>query len=252
MKNKRAFHKFTYKDSNFRLCCRDVLRVTDEIIRQRTTLEDYIVRQPEFRTSLAPLRPLEDAPEIAMRMCRARMCRAGMDVGVGPMAAVAGAIAQFAAEAAVNAGEDDVIVENGGDIFTVVSNPLTIGVHAGPGSPFNGLAFRVEPEDTPLAICSSSGTMGHSMSMGACDLATVVAKDAALADAAATLAANLVTTPEDLEPTAARIVTIPGVLGVLLVKSDRMAIQGMLPELVRNADSDTLLKITRDVNSQQS
>jgi ApbE superfamily uncharacterized protein (UPF0280 family) len=73
-----------------------------------------------------------------------------------------------------------------------------------------------------------------------------------LADAAATLAANPVTTPEDLEPTAARIVTIPGVLGVLLVKSDRMAIQGMLPELVRNADSDTLLKITRDVNSQQS
>ena len=168
MKNKRAFHKFTYKDSNFRLCCRDVLRVTDEIIRQRTILEDYIVRQPEFRTSLVPLRPLEDAPEIAMRMCRA-----GMDVGVGPMAAVAGAIAQFAAEAAVAAGEDDVIVENGGDIFTVVSNPLTIGVHAGPGSPFNGLAFRVEPEDTPLAICSSSGTMGHSMSMGACDLATV-------------------------------------------------------------------------------
>ena len=52
MKNKRAFHKFTYKDSNFRLCCRDVLRVTDEIIRQRTILEDYIVRQPEFRTSL--------------------------------------------------------------------------------------------------------------------------------------------------------------------------------------------------------
>lgn len=247
MKNKRAFHKFTYKDSNFRLCCRDVLRVTDEIIRQRTILEDYIVRQPEFRTSLAPLRPLEDAPEIAMRMCRA-----GMDVGVGPMAAVAGAIAQFAAEAAANAGEDDVIVENGGDIFAVVSNPLTIGIHAGPGSPFNGLAFRVEPEDTPLAICSSSGTMGHSMSMGACDLATVVAKDAALADAAATLAANLVTMPEDLEPTAARIVTLPGVLGVLLVKSDRMAIQGMLPELVRNADSDTLLKITRDVNSQQS
>ena len=247
MKNKRTFHKFTYKDSNFRLCCRDVLRVTDEIIRQRTILEDYIVRQPEFKTSLVPLRPLQDAPEIAMRMCRV-----GMNVGVGPMAAVAGAIAQFAAEAAINEGDDDVIVENGGDIFAVVSRPLTIGIHAGQESPFNGLAFHVEPDDTPLAICSSSGTMGHSMSMGACDLATVVAKDAALADAAATLAANLVTTPEDLEPTAAKIVTIPGVLGVLLVKSDRMAIQGMLPELVRNADSDTLLKITRDVNSQQS
>ena len=220
--------------------------MTDEIIRQRTILEEYIVRQPEFKTSLVPLRPLQDAPEIAMRMCRA-----AMDVGVGPMAAVAGAIAQCAAEAAVHEGDEDVIVENGGDIFMVVSNLLSIGIHAGPQSPFNGLAFRVEPDDTPLAICSSSSTMGHSMSMGACDLATVVAKDAALADAAATLAANLVATPEDLEPTAARILAVPCVLGVLLVKSDKMAIQGTLPELVRNADSDTLLKITRDVNSQQ-
>ena len=174
-----------------------------------------------------------------------------MDVGVGPMAAVAGAIAQCAAEAAMEAGDRDVIIENGGDVFAAVSNPLTIGIHAGPSSPFNGLAFRVESADTPLAICSSSGTMGHSMSLGACDLATVVAKDAALADAAATLAANLVATPEDLEPTAARILAVPGVLGVLLVKSDRMAIQGTLPELVRNADSDTLLKITRDVNGQK-
>ncbi|MBR4416210.1 MAG: UPF0280 family protein [Victivallales bacterium] len=246
MKNRRTFHKFTYKDSNFRLCCRDVLRMTDEIIRQRTILEEYIVRQPEFKTSLVPLRPLQDAPEIARRMCRA-----AMDVGVGPMAAVAGAIAQCAAEAAVNEGDEDVIVENGGDIFMVVSNPLSIGIHAGPQSPFNGLAFRVEPDDTPLAICSSSSMMGHSMSMGACDLATVVAKDAALADAAATLAANLVATPDDLEPTAARILAVPGVFGVLLVKSDKMAIQGTLPELVRNTDSDTLLKITRDVNSQQ-
>ncbi|MBO7535165.1 MAG: hypothetical protein J6T46_14335, partial [Victivallales bacterium] len=164
---------------------------------------------------------------------------------------VAGAIAQCAAEAAVHESDEDVIVENGGDIFMVVSNPLSIGIHAGPKSLFNDLAFRVEPDDTPLAICSSSSMMGHSMSMGACDLATVVAKDAALADAAATLAANLVATPEDLEPTAARILAVPGVLGVLLVKSDRMAIQGTLPELVRNADSDTLLKITRDVNSQQ-
>ena len=220
--------------------------MTDEIIRQRTILEEYIVRQPEFKTSLVPLRPLQDAPEIAMRMCRA-----AMDVGVGPMAAVAGAIAQSAAEAAVHESDEDVIVENGGDIFMVVSNPLSIGIHAGPKSLFNDLAFRVEPDDTPLAICSSSSMMGHSMSMGACDLATVVAKDAALADAAATLAANLVATPEDLEPTAARILAVPGVLGVLLVKSDKMAIQGTLPELVRNADSDTLLKITRDVNSQQ-
>ena len=138
MKNRRTFHKFTYKDSNFRLCCRDVLRMKNEIIRQRTILEEYIVRQPEFKTSLVPLSPLKEAPEIAVHMCRA-----AMDVGVGPMAAVAGAIAQCVAETAVNEGDEDVIVENGGDIFMVVSNPLSIGIHAGPKSPFNGLAFRV-------------------------------------------------------------------------------------------------------------
>lgn len=221
--------------------------MTSEIIRQRTLLEEYILRQPEFRTSFVPLRPLQNAPEIAVRMCEA-----GMAVGVGPMAAVAGAIAQFAAQAAIDGGDTDVIVENGGDIYAKVSHPLTVGVHAGPQSPFNGLAFRIEPEDTPLAICSSSGKMGHSMSFGMCDLATVVSRDAALADAAATLAANLVTAPEDLEPAAARILAIPEVLGVLLVKADRMAIQGTLPELVRNADADTLLKITRDVDGEQS
>ena len=245
MKNRRAFHRFTYKDSNFRLCCRDIARVTSEIIRQRTLLEEYIVRQPEFKTSFVPLQALKDAPPIAVRMCRA-----GMDAGVGPMAAVAGAVAQCAAEAAVDSGDEDVIVENGGDIFMEVSNPLVMGIHAGPESPFNELAFRIEPDDTPLAICSSSSTLGHSKSLGACDLATVVAKDAALADAAATQAANMVSSPEDLEPAAAKILAIPGILGVLLVKKDRMAIQGTLPELVRNADTDTLLKITKDVNSQ--
>ena len=195
VKNRRTFHKFTYKDSNFRICCRDILAVTGEIIRQRTLLEEYILRQPEFKTSLVPLQALPDAPEIAVRMCRA-----GMDTGVGPMAAVAGAIAQFAAESAMDGDGDDVIVENGGDIYMKVARPMAIGIHAGSKSPFNGLAFHVEADDTPLAICSSSGMLGHSMSLGACDLATVVARDAALADAAATLAANQVTSPEDLEP----------------------------------------------------
>ena len=109
------------------------------------------------------------------------MDRAARLVGVGPMAAVAGSMAQFAAEAGLDAGAGEVIVENGGDIYLHVSESVIIGLHTGETKIKDQLAFSLNAEDTPISICSSSGTMGHSMSKGECDLATAVAKDAALA-----------------------------------------------------------------------
>jgi ApbE superfamily uncharacterized protein (UPF0280 family) len=94
------------------------------------------------------------------------------------------------------------------------------------------LALRVEPDETPIAICSSSGRMGHSRSLGRCDLATIVAKDAALADAAATQAANLIQTPADIDAALERIMKIRGIDGVLVVKDDRIGLAGRLPRLV--------------------
>ncbi len=117
-------------------------------------------------------------------------------VGVGPMAAVAGAMAQWAAKAALAAGAEEAIVDNGGDIYLKAVEPVIVSLGTGTSKLADRLAFRVEPEETPISICSSSGKMGHSMSLGQCDLATIVAKDAALADAAATQAANLVRTPD--------------------------------------------------------
>lgn len=213
----------------FRICCAQFESVTEEIIRQRHVLEDYIANHRDFRTSLEPLDAQPGAPLVAQRMAQAARL-----AGVGPMAAVAGAMAQCAAEAALRAGTREVIVENGGDIYLKAAGPVTIGLDAGPATLGDRLAFALSAEDTPIAICSSSGKMGHSMSLGRCDLATVVARDAALADAAATAAANLVNTVDDVNRAVERVAAIDGVDGVLIVKDDRIGLAGHLPSLVKS------------------
>ena len=161
------------------------------------------------------------------------MARAAARVGVGPMAAVAGAMAQCAAEAGLAAGADEAIVDNGGDIYLRTIKPVVVGLYAGSAALGDKLAFSLQPDETPIAICSSSSKMGHSLSLGRCDLATVVAKDAALADAAATQAANLVETAADINAALNRIAAIEGVAGVLIVNDDQVGLAGSLPSLVR-------------------
>ncbi len=230
MDSQRIYKPFVYKDAAFQICCRHFDIVTEEIIRQRKILEDYIARNPDFQHSLKPMEVTTDAPEAARRMAKAAQL-----VGVGPMAAVAGTMAQLAAEAGIKSGADEVIVENGGDIYLQITSPITLGIYSGTAQKINALAFQLQPEQTPVAICSSSGKMGHSMSLGDCDLATVVAKDAALADTAATQAANLVKTEDDVEPTLNRIAAIEGIDGVLIVKNGNVGLAGKLPPLVKTA-----------------
>jgi len=224
----RTYRAFTYKEAVFRICCERFDDATAEIVRQRHVLEDYLDRHPAFRRSLEPVAPLADAPEVARRMARAARL-----VGVGPMAAVAGAMAQCAAEAGLRAGAPEAVVENGGDVYLQAVRPVVVGLYAGLGELADRLAFSLRPADTPISICSSSGKMGHSTSLGDCDLAVVVAKDAALADAAATLAANLVRRDADVGPAMKRVADIAGIDGVMIVKNDRVGLAGRLPELVK-------------------
>lgn len=245
MTPRRTYERFAHRGANFRISCDRIDIVTRQIVRQRAVLESYIARHAEFGESLTPVDPHDDAPEVA-----ARMARAAAAVGVGPMAAVAGTMAQLAAEAAIDDGADEAIVENGGDMFLLCRRPVVVGLYPGPGPLADRLALAIEPQDTPLAVCSSSGTMGHSVSLGRCDLATVVSRDAALADAAATRAANLVRTADDIDPTLERIASIDGIDGLLLVKADRIGLVGNLPPLVRNRDAELTLKVTRDPQSE--
>jgi ApbE superfamily uncharacterized protein (UPF0280 family) len=227
----RPYQTFIWKEANLRISSPRAALIIEEVKRLRRILEDYIARQPGFQTSLVPIDLPEGAPEICLRMAAAaRPC------GVGPMAAVAGAVAQMCVERALAAGAEEAIVENGGDIFIASPRAVSVGLYAG-AHPLSGrLALRIGPERLPISVCSSSSRFGHSLSFGDCDLATIVSRDGALADAAATLAGNSVKTGDDVEPTLQKVMAIAGIEGVLIIKDDRVGVAGDLPPLVACAD----------------
>jgi len=245
----RTFHKFSYRDADYRIYTSNLDLVTDEIIKQREILEKYIITNPEFLKSLSPVPSLtEFAPEIAKRMQKA-----GLFTEVGPMAAVAGTIAQLGVESCTasakgyDSNQSETIVENGGDIFMFLKKELILGIHSGVKALEGKLAFLIQPDITPMAVCSSSSTMGHSLSLGNCNLATVFAKSAALADAAATKACNMVKKEEDIQKALNAISTIPGITGLVIIKDEKIGIAGEVPEIVSNADPDMMNKITRSL-----
>ncbi|MBC7325912.1 MAG: UPF0280 family protein [Moorella sp. (in: Bacteria)] len=188
----------------------------------RRQLEAYIARDPVFASTLVPHEVLEDAPAIAREMATAARL-----AGVGPMAAVAGAVAQYVAVDLVGP-EGEIIVENGGDIYLNSNRPRVISIFAGT-SPFSHrLALKIEPGICPLGICTSSGTVGPSLSFGRADAAVILATSAALADAVATAAGNTVQEPGDVERAARLAAVIPGVLGAVIIAGDRIAAWGQV------------------------
>ncbi|WP_027717852.1 UPF0280 family protein [Desulfovirgula thermocuniculi] len=199
----------------------ELVRRAEEIVRAcRAPLEEYVKRDPAFLRSLVPYDPLPGAPEMVVEMARAARA-----AGVGPMAAVAGAIAGRVGRALARFSRD-VVVENGGDIYICGTRTRRVGVYAG-SSPFSGrLAVEVRPQDMPLGICTSSGTVGHSLSFGVADAVVVLSPNAALADAVATAAGNLVKGPEQVQEAVDFAASIPGVTGVLVICRDRLAVWG--------------------------
>jgi ApbE superfamily uncharacterized protein (UPF0280 family) len=192
----------------------------EAVIKYRTPLEEYIKNHPLFLHSLEPCAVERDAPDIVGDMARA----AGM-VGVGPMAAVAGAIAQ-AVGTDLLVYTPEVIVENGGDIFISVSQTKLVGVYAGESRFTGKIALEIRPEQTPLGICTSAGTVGHSLSLGAADAVIVLSHSAALADAVATAVGNKVVTTGDVDVVIEQVKTMPELVGVVIIKGDRMGVWG--------------------------
>jgi ApbE superfamily uncharacterized protein (UPF0280 family) len=243
----RTFTRFSYRKADYRIASAHLNTVTDIIINQREILEKFIIENKVFLKSLTPIPALtEYSPDIAKIMQKAASI-----TNVGPMAAVAGTIAQLAAEKGAfggdggRLGESESIVENGGDIYMILKNKLVLGIHSGVESLEGKLAFLIKPKETPLAVCSSSSTMGHSFSLGDCNLVTVFSKSGALADAAATRACNLVKKTEDVEKALNEISVIPGILGLMIIKGENIGMAGNLPEIISNADPDMLNKITQ-------
>jgi len=188
------------------------------VIQHRREIEDYIDGHPFFVRSLMPVPPDETAPEIVQSMIAA-----ASRSQVGPMAAIAGAIAEY-----VGLGlmpfSSEVIVENGGDIFLFSSQRRELLLLA-ESSPFRCLRIALAPTSEPMGICTSSGTLGHSLSLGRADAVMVSASSASLADAAATAIGNLTRVPSDVSAAIGKAQEI-GVTAVVILIEDRMAAWG--------------------------
>lgn len=191
------------------------------VLKYRGILERYIQRHPEFLTSLRPVPVANDAPRMVTAMSLAADA-----AGVGPMAAVAGAIAEFVGSELLPFSPE-IIVENGGDIYLKSLKARVVGVYAGQSPLSRRIGIVVNPEDTPLGICTSSGTVGHSLSLGEADAVAVVAKSAALADAAATAVGNVISDGRDIERGIELAKRIAGVSGVLVIKDDHLGLWGV-------------------------
>ena len=192
------------------------------IHRCRASLERYIELHPLFLTTLEPIPIAEDACDLVRKMEEA-----AAKVGVGPMAAVAGAIAEEVGRKLMTLSEE-VIVENGGDIFLDILKPRRVGVYAD-NSPFTGkIALLIEPEETPSGICTSSGTVGHSLSFGTADAVIVLSPSTALADAAATAIGNLIKGASDIPKGIEFAQGVEGLKGVVIIKDDNMGVWGQV------------------------
>ena len=198
------------------------------VVETRESIKDYIHTNPEFQTSLDPLSVSSDAPVIVQRMAKA-----GKSVNVGPMAAVAGAIAQHVVEELIAEGADHVVFDNGGDIALYLNEPVVVGLYAGKNG-IQGLGLKVVRRHELLGICTSSFSVGHSLSFGKTDVSTIVSNNVALADAAATALGNKVCNEsyEEIER-ALNGLNKEGLEGMLVMIGDLIGVSGDLPEIVR-------------------
>jgi ApbE superfamily uncharacterized protein (UPF0280 family) len=190
------------------------------VLKYRNILERYIERHPSFLTSLEPVAIGDDAPQMVTEMAES-----ARKVGTGPMAAVAGAIAEFVGSQLLDSSPE-VIVENGGDIYLRSLERRLIGIYAGQ-SPLTGkIGLEINGQDTPVGICTSSGTVGHSLSYGKADAVIVLSKSTALADAAATAIGNMIVQPEDIPGGIDFARGIDGIKGVVIIQGDKMGLWG--------------------------
>ena len=193
--------------------------VAKAIMEARREIEETIARDPFFFTTFEPY---ECEGEITGRMCRASKL-----ANVGPMAAVAGVIAQHAVEAL---DSPFVVVDNGGDIAMRTDRKLVVGIYP------SNIGLIIEPADEIVAICTSSGRIGHSISFGYADAATIIGRDACIADAFATALGNSIgkdygrkEVEEALEELWSKAEGY--MMGAIVVKDDVIGFVGDIPEI---------------------
>lgn len=192
------------------------------VLKCRNYIEKYIEQHPDFATSLIPIKVMRIAPQIINDMINAAKA-----TKVGPMAAVAGAVAEYAGNALLEKS-NEVIVENGGDIFIKSESETLFAIYADKSPLSMKTGILIEKREKPYALCTSSGTIGHSKSYGKADAVTIFSDSAPLADAAATSLGNLIKKPDDIEKAINYGKKIKGILGIVIIKDKNIGLWGDL------------------------
>jgi len=217
----KSFHVSVRETDLFVLADSDLTQHTFNLIfKYRSIIEYYIKFRNEFLTSLKPITKDENAPPIVKDMLSA-----SRSAGVGPMAAVAGAIAEYVGKDLLEFSRN-VIIENGGDIFLSSENDVKVAVYAGDSPLSYHVNILGRKEKMPMGICTSSGTVGHSLSFGRADAVCVVSQSAIIADASATAIGNLVKRKSDIAFALKRGLNIEGVRGVLIIMGEKFGAAG--------------------------
>lgn len=193
-----------------------------KVVSLRNILDEYIRTNPDFRTSLLPLKPGNDAPPETKEMALLASL-----AGVGPMAAVAGFFSQeVASEIIKKFNPKELVIENGGDIFLLLSEDLTMSVYAGSSPLSEKVGVVIPATASPLGVCTSAGTVGPSLSFGKADAVMVACKSTALADAWATALGNRVKLAFDIEPTLAYAEKFSEILSLVIICEGKVGIRG--------------------------
>nr|WP_320023609.1 UPF0280 family protein [uncultured Draconibacterium sp.] len=188
----------------------------------RQTFDDYIEKEPFFRKSLKPFQPSDFAPEEAKEMALA-----AEKVGIGPMSTVAGLFArEIGEELLSNFSINELLVENGGDIFVSLKNELVLSVFAGESILSERIGLVIPAKNEKMGICTSAGTVGPSLSYGKADAVVVVCRDILLADALATGLGNKVKSPDHVEKVIKQAENFQEIQSLLIICEDKIGLKG--------------------------
>ncbi len=228
---------FVFKETQCNIIAdkeRGVQTAIDSIKRHRAILEEYAAVHPKFIWTLKPF-PVPEKPLVAKLMAEA-----AKKANVGPMAAVAGVLADLAVKDMITAGCEVAVVEDGGEVSAVSNMPIDVAFAAGDEPLSKRFGFRLT--EFPVGVATSSGCFSHALSFGDAEAATIFCKEAGLADAAATAVGNVVK-GEDvnlaLERGTSVAKSVPGVDGVLIVYKGCVGTWGKIPQITKIDQADT-------------
>jgi len=231
-RNGLFYMRTRYREADLLLACEQASLLSTGLkgfIEARETVQTYVEKHPEFLYSLEPVKPDEEAPGVA-----AAAMEASVKAGVGPMAALPGALADTVLQAMLKHGAKTVIVENGGEVSMRISREALIGVYT--GRELN-LGLILDGSRGAIGVSTSSSSVSHALSLGNADAAVVVAENAALADAVSTRVGNSVKSGcrESLEEAVKLALSIRGVEGCVVYSGGMLGFGGCVKPVVLKA-----------------